>query len=144
MAAVLVLKFAGELHKNLGVLFKGLNQVHITKDVYLEKLCLVSDRVGKDNISDFTNNLIHGFVKCREAEGRGLLKGNPSRLNRWRNPHGFPSPRGVLSVPFRRTHLNKSLLLSPTARRDRLRNVTWLPRPAGMCGRLGNEEADGS
>ena len=55
-------KFAGELHKNLGVLFKGLNQAHITKDVHLEKLCLVSDRVGKDNISDFTNNLIHGFL----------------------------------------------------------------------------------
>ena len=55
-------KFAGELHKNLGVFFKGLNQAHITKDVHLEKLCLVSDRVGKDNISDFTNNLIHGFL----------------------------------------------------------------------------------
>jgi len=55
-------KFAGALHSNLGVLFQGLNEKHITKDVHLEKLCLVSDRVGRDNISDFTNNLIHRFL----------------------------------------------------------------------------------
>src|SRR5262249_2908532 len=40
-------KFAGALHENLGVLFAGLNEAHITKDVHLEKLCLVSERVGK-------------------------------------------------------------------------------------------------
>ena len=55
-------KFAKELYNNLGVLFHGLNKAHITKDVHLEKLCLVSDRVGRDNISDFTNNLIHGYL----------------------------------------------------------------------------------
>lgn len=55
-------KFAGALHSNLGVLFGGLNDSRITKDVHLEKLCLVSDRVGRDNISDFTNNLIHGYL----------------------------------------------------------------------------------
>jgi len=55
-------KFAGALHSNLGLLFQGLNEKHITKDVHLEKLCLVSDRVGRDNISDFTNNLIHRFL----------------------------------------------------------------------------------
>lgn len=55
-------KFAKALHANLGLLFRGLNEGRITKGVHLEKLCLISDRVGKDNISDFTNNLIHGFL----------------------------------------------------------------------------------
>ena len=55
-------KFAKELYNNLGVLFHGLNEAHITKGVHLEKLCLVSDGVGRDNISDFTNNLIHGYL----------------------------------------------------------------------------------
>ncbi|HLG56854.1 MAG TPA: hypothetical protein VI485_16065 [Vicinamibacterales bacterium] len=55
-------KFADALHSNLGVLFQGLNRDKITKDVHLEKLCLVSDRVGRDNISDFTTNLIHAFL----------------------------------------------------------------------------------
>ena len=54
-------KFADALHQNLGLLF-GLNRNRITKDVHLEKLCLISDHVGRDNISDFTNNLIHGFL----------------------------------------------------------------------------------
>lgn len=55
-------KFAGALHGNLGLLFNGLNTDHITKDVHLEKLCLVSDNVGRDNISDFATNLTHGFL----------------------------------------------------------------------------------
>jgi hypothetical protein len=55
-------KFATALHNNLGILFHGLTDVRITKGVHLEKLCLVSDRVGRDNISDFTTNLIHRFL----------------------------------------------------------------------------------
>ncbi len=55
-------KFATALHSNLGVLFHGLADARITKGVHLEKLCLVSDRVGRDNISDFTTNLIHRFL----------------------------------------------------------------------------------
>lgn len=54
--------FANALHDNLGLLFKDLNRQQITRDIHLEKLCLVSDRVGRDNISDFTNNLIHRFL----------------------------------------------------------------------------------
>jgi hypothetical protein len=55
-------KFAAALHTNLGVLFGGLHRHRVAKGVHLEKLCLVSDGVGRDNISDFTNNLIHGFL----------------------------------------------------------------------------------
>jgi hypothetical protein len=55
-------KFAGALHVNLGRLFKSFGDEQVTKGSHLEKLCLISDGVGKDNISDFTNNLILGFL----------------------------------------------------------------------------------
>lgn len=55
-------KFANALHVNLGQLFKGFGSERITKGSHLEKLCLISSGVGKDSISDFTNNLILGFL----------------------------------------------------------------------------------
>jgi hypothetical protein len=56
------LMFATALHGNLGALFRNFGQEKITKGSHLEKLCLIRDGVGRDNISDFTNNLIHGFL----------------------------------------------------------------------------------
>lgn len=40
----------------------GATEVRISKGQHLEKLCLVRDGVGKDSISDFTTNLIKGFL----------------------------------------------------------------------------------
>jgi len=55
-------KFAQALHANLGKLFMSFGEERITKGSHLEKLCLISDGVGRDNISDFTNNLIRHFL----------------------------------------------------------------------------------
>jgi hypothetical protein len=54
--------FAGALHQNLGALFRDFGSEKVTKGSHLEKLCLIREGVGKDNISDFTNNLIHRFL----------------------------------------------------------------------------------
>lgn len=54
-------KFARALHDNLGALFSSFGEETLTKGSHLEKLCLISDGVGRDNISDFTNNLILAF-----------------------------------------------------------------------------------
>lgn len=54
--------FASALHQNLGALFRDFGNEKVTKGSHLEKLCLIRDGVGKDNISDFTNNLIHSFL----------------------------------------------------------------------------------
>jgi hypothetical protein len=53
-------KFAKSLNDNFKNLFRdfGIGQ----RSYHLEKLTLVADRVGKDSISDFTTNLIHGFL----------------------------------------------------------------------------------
>src|ERR1700761_6835521 len=55
-------KFANALHANLGKLFASFGEEKITKGSHLEKLCLIREGVGKDNISDFTNNLILHFL----------------------------------------------------------------------------------
>jgi hypothetical protein len=55
-------KFATALHENLHALFSDFADAKVTKGIHLEKLCLVSEGVGRDSISDFTNNLIHGFL----------------------------------------------------------------------------------
>jgi hypothetical protein len=65
--AGLGIDFARNLHSNLHVIFADFGQEKITESSHLEKVCLVSDRVGRDNISDFTTNLIKDFL-CQYTE----------------------------------------------------------------------------
>jgi hypothetical protein len=55
-------KFATSLHRNLGRLFTKFGAESLTKSSHLEKLCLIEAGVGRDNISDFTTNLIKEFL----------------------------------------------------------------------------------
>ena len=55
-------KFANSLHRNLSQLFSKFGSEQITKGSHLEKLCLIDEGVGRDNISDFTTNLIKEFL----------------------------------------------------------------------------------
>lgn len=54
--------FAKALNENLGRIFKKFGQEDVTKSSHLEKLCLIKEGVGKDNISDFATNLIKEFL----------------------------------------------------------------------------------
>ena len=54
--------FARALHGNLGNLFNDFGDEQITQTSHLEKLCIIKDGVGRDNISDFTANLIKRFL----------------------------------------------------------------------------------
>ena len=54
--------FAIALRENLYSIFANFGSERITKGSHLEKLCLISDRVGRDNISDFCTNLIKGYL----------------------------------------------------------------------------------
>jgi hypothetical protein len=55
-------KFANALNGNLHLLFTDFGSERVTKGTHLEKLCLIADGVGRDMISDFTTNLIKGFL----------------------------------------------------------------------------------
>ena len=56
------MRFARALFQNLNSVFKNFGDEQITKGSHLEKLCLVDSGIGRDNISDFTTNLIKGFL----------------------------------------------------------------------------------
>ncbi|UGX91741.1 hypothetical protein G6321_00039260 [Bradyrhizobium barranii subsp. barranii] len=61
------INFARELHANLHVVFVNFGEEKITEGSHLEKVCLVSNGVGRDNISDFVTNLIQDFL-CQYTE----------------------------------------------------------------------------
>ncbi len=54
--------FARALNDNLHVILTNFGREKITRGSHLEKVCLVSDGVGKDKISDFTANLIKEYL----------------------------------------------------------------------------------
>jgi hypothetical protein len=54
--------FARALNDNLNQLFSDFGEEKVTKGSHLEKLVLIRERVGRDNISDFTTNLIQGYL----------------------------------------------------------------------------------
>jgi len=54
--------FAFALNQNLNKIFSDFGQEKVTKASHLEKLCLIKEGVGRDNVSDFTTNLIKEFL----------------------------------------------------------------------------------
>lgn len=54
--------FAESLHASLNRIFGSFGAESVTRGSHLEKLCLIREKVGRDSISDFTNNLIHEFL----------------------------------------------------------------------------------
>ena len=55
-------KFARALASNLNTVFRSFGDETITRGSHLEKLCLITEGVGRDNISDFTTVLIKGHL----------------------------------------------------------------------------------
>ena len=53
--------FARSLNRNLNTLFDFGSEV-TTRGTHLEKVCLIKDGVGKDNVSDFVTNLIKRYL----------------------------------------------------------------------------------
>lgn len=54
--------FARSLNRNLNLVFNDFGEERITEGSHLEKLCLIKSGIGKDNISDFTTNLIKEYL----------------------------------------------------------------------------------
>jgi len=55
-------RFAESLNANLHTIFSNFGSEQVTKGSHLEKLCLIEEGIGRDNISDFTTNLIKEFL----------------------------------------------------------------------------------
>jgi hypothetical protein len=54
--------FADSLRAGLASIFRNFGDETVTSGSHLEKVCLVTPGVGRDNISDFTTNLIKHFL----------------------------------------------------------------------------------
>ena len=54
--------FAQSLARNLSTAFRGFGNEAVTNGSHLEKLGLLNNGVGRDHLSDFTANLIKGFL----------------------------------------------------------------------------------
>lgn len=54
--------FATALRTNLKALFGDFGAERVTRGSHIEKVCLVREGIGRDNISDFTTNLILNFL----------------------------------------------------------------------------------
>lgn len=76
--------FALALHSGLKDIFSSFGSESISKSPHLEKLCLIKDRVGKDNISDFATNLIkHYLLEATERFAKEYL--DPQSCRTFRN-----------------------------------------------------------
>lgn len=56
------IEFAKALNDNLSGVFSDFDKQTISQSPHLEKLCLIKDNIGRDNISDFVTNLIKGYL----------------------------------------------------------------------------------
>lgn len=77
--------FARALHQNLHTIFSSFGSERITKGPHLEKVCLIRAKVGRDNVSDFTTNLIKAHI-CELTEKFAKL-------------HLLPEQRRIRPVP---------------------------------------------
>ena len=72
--------FARALHSSLVDIFRDFGREKVTKGSHLEKICLIKDGVGRDNISDFTTNLIKDHLYAyTERFAKAHLKADQCR-----------------------------------------------------------------
>jgi hypothetical protein len=73
-------EFANSLHEALGDVLSNLGSESISRSSHLEKVALIQRGVGRDNISDFTTNLIkHFLLTFTETFARSQLSPDQTR-----------------------------------------------------------------
>lgn len=69
--------FANALHRNFRTVFSDFGEETVSLGSHIEKLALIRDGVGRDNLSDFTTNLIQGFLaEYTQAFARENIQGS--------------------------------------------------------------------
>ncbi|SEV96451.1 hypothetical protein [Luteibacter sp. 329MFSha] len=81
-------EFATAMNDGLSTIFTDFGKEKITKGSHLEKICLIKDGVGKDNISDFTTNLIKGYL-CEYTEEFASKHLKPNRTKKVQVNHAY-------------------------------------------------------
>ncbi|WP_298908150.1 hypothetical protein [uncultured Nostoc sp.] len=121
--------FAKALNKNLNSLFRSFGEETITRSSHLEKLCLVREGVGRDNISDFTTNLIKNFLATYTQEFvlNNLSKSQIKSITINKTKFNYHT-RSWASANFQLPYINGDyVLLTP---KDMLtKDESWINRP---------------
>jgi hypothetical protein len=121
-------KFARSMSANLATLFPDFGREAVTKASHLEKLCLIEDGVGRDNISDFTTNLIKGFLLSytQDFAQRNLADEQRRRVNIDKATFNFDTESWE-NATFELPHIGGDyVILTP---RDLLtKDDTWINR----------------
>jgi len=73
--------FAAALARNFKLVFRNFGEETVTRSSHLEKLGLLSGGVGRDHLSDFTTNLIKGYL-LKYTEDFATAHLHPSQLKR--------------------------------------------------------------
>jgi len=107
--------FAQSLARNLKSVFRNFGDESLTQSSHMEKLGLLSGGVGRDHLSDFTTNLIKGFLLKYTADfaaahlrSEQLRQVNVDRV--WFNYETRRWQSGVFSLPF---HADDYVILTP-------------------------------
>ncbi|MGI2909275.1 hypothetical protein [Tolypothrix sp. VBCCA 56010] len=121
--------FAQALNRNLNSVFRNFGEETITRSSHLEKLCLVREGVGRDNISDFTTNLIKNFL-ATYTQKFALTHLSPNQIKRIKiNKVKFNyDTRSWTHATFQLPYINGDyILLTP---QDILtKDESWINRP---------------
>ena len=80
------MEFARALNDNLHGIFSNFDDNKISRSSHLEKLCLIKENTGCDNISDFITNLIKGYL-LEYTQNFAKENINLSNLKNFRVPH---------------------------------------------------------
>jgi hypothetical protein len=80
------MEFARALNDNLHGIFSNFDDNKISRSSHLEKLCLIKENTGCDNISDFITNLIKGYL-LKYTQKFAIENINPLNLKKFRVPH---------------------------------------------------------
>jgi hypothetical protein len=97
--------FARALHSNLHRIFGEFGREKVTEGSHLEKVCLIADGVGRDNVSDFTTNLIKDYL-CKYTETFALKHLQPDDVKEayvdkaWFDVHTESWARGKYVLPW--------------------------------------------
>lgn len=120
------MKFGRALAGNLNNIFNDFGKERVTRGSHLEKLCLIREGVGRDMISDFTNNLIRRFL-CEYTQKFAAAHLPPARCRVFAVSHiDFHPATGSWSPArfFLPEYRNDFILLTP---KDILtKDDTWI------------------
>ena len=123
------IEFAIALNKNLNTIFSNFGEETVTKSSHLEKLCLIKNGVGRDNVSDFTTNLIKDFL-CNYTQKYAINNVNAKFRRNIQVPKAFfnYTTKSWVTKAYELPFINGDyVLLTP---KDILtKDDTWINRP---------------